>query len=220
MINIKVTYNTTHDVHVYLNYLYQFRSFKHGRDNIKGLLLKQYPDEFRIALNNASGKVEAIKVIRGYLRKRYHGRKLEFRKISRILEEAWTKRRVDIEKQLVKLYCQKIPFEKIYIYLTTTPICPYNFKKREIMICHGVPVERQINILKHELNHFMFYFYFSDLQKELGREKFESLKEGLAILTNPEEKGYPNQRELRRWLLKQSGTIPEILNRNGWRGLL
>ncbi len=66
----------------------------------------------------------------------------------------------------------------------------------------------------------MFYRYFRFLEEELGREKFESIKEALTVFTNPEEKGYPAQESLRNWLRKQKGSIPEILSKSDWRKYL
>ena len=197
MINIKVAYNRGRDVQVYLNYLYQFKSYKHGRNNIREELLNSYPEEFRIALNNAPNRLEAARVAKNYLKDRYIGKRSYFRKVALMLEEAWIKQRADIERQLADLYGQKVPFQMIWVYYTTTPICPYNFRKREIIVSYKRPIDVQINILKHELNHFMFYNYFPELLEEFGKEKFESLKEALTVLTNPEEKGYPAQQKLR-----------------------
>lgn len=217
MINIKVAYDKARDVQVYLNYLYQFKSYKHGRDNIREELLNTYPEEFRIALNNASTRLEAAKVAKNYLKEKYTGKRSYFRKVALMLEEAWITQRADIEKQLADLYAQKVPFETIWVYYTTTPICPYNFRKREIIVSYKRQIEVQINILKHELNHFMFYYYFPELLEELGKEKFESLKEALTVFTNPEENGYPAHQKLRAWLKEQQGTIPEVLSSNEWQ---
>lgn len=100
------------------------------------------------------------------------------------------------------------------------PICPYNFEKKWIIVFAGASIEKQLQILTHELNHFMFYHYFGELKKEIGEEELESLKEVLTVLTNPEEKGYPDQQELRIWLLWQNKTIPEIIEDGGWRKYL
>ncbi len=80
------------------------------------------------------------------------------------------------------------------------------------MVFGRANTRKQLQIITHELNHFMFYYYFGELKNELGKEKFESLKEALTIFTNPEEKGYPNQKRIRNQLAKQKvKSIPKIV---------
>ena len=67
----------------------------------------------------------------------------------------------------------------------------------------------------------MFYYYFfGKLRRKLGKEKFESLKEALTVLTNPEEQGYPAQGDLRSWLAKQKRSVPKIIESEGWKNYL
>lgn len=112
---------------------------------------------------------------------------------------------------------KRIPFKTIKVHLSSLSICPYSYRKRWIIVFAEAKVERQIQILIRELNHFMFYFYFGRLEDELGKEKFESLKGVLTVLTNPEEKGYPDQKGLRLWLTKQKKTIPKIIESGCWK---
>lgn len=85
------------------------------------------------------------------------------------------------------------------------------------MVFGETTIKRQLQILTHELNHFMFYYYFGALKERLGKERFESIKEALTVFTNPEEKGYPAQQKLRAWLTEQKETIPKIIKNNKWR---
>jgi hypothetical protein len=214
---IKVGYSLDLDVWNYLRSVYRFVWYKHGRNNLQEKLFLALPDKSRESLKRAKSEREAKEVIERFLSQGLDGRKFKYAKIAQDLEENWVKDGPKVEKKLEKIYARKIPFKTLKIYLSSLPICPYNFKKRWIMVFADTRVKRQIEILAHELNHFMFYYYFGYLKKELGEEKFESLKEALTVFTNPEEKGYPNQERLRVWLSGQKKTIPEIIESGRWR---
>ena len=92
------------------------------------------------------------------------------------------------------------------------PLCPYSYKDKFIYICLNDTAEKQISVLLHELNHFMFYFYYSDLKDKLGHEKYELLKESLSYFSNPEQEGKPDEKELRNlYASKNWENIDEII---------
>lgn len=66
-------------------------------------------------------------------------------------------------------------------------------------------INGHIDTAKHELNHFMFYFYHRTLldNKGIPMEKIEKLKEALAILTNPEGNNKPDIKELEEYIKSQ-----------------
>src|SRR3989344_7387465 len=218
--DIRLNYSLERDIGNYVNALYRFKWLKHGRGDIQEKLLAPFPKPFKHHLEKAKNENQARQVSAVLLEKSYTERKRRFSKVAKKLEYAWQKEGSKIEKKLQDVFTKKIPFKKINFYLTSLPICPYNYKERWIMIFANIPTERQLQILTHELNHFMFYYYFGNLESELSKEKFESLKEALTVFTNPEEKGYPAQQKLRAWLVKEEGTIPEIIKKNGWRKFL
>lgn len=215
---IKVSYSFHHEVENYLNSLYRFGWLKHGRTDIQERLLRPFPKSFRSALRGAKNEQEAEEVIKTFLRSGLEQREKSYANVAKNLEQAWKKKGRAIEKSLEDLYDQPVPFNKVNIYLSSIPICPYNFNERWIMLFANTSQERQLQILTNELNHFMFHYYFGKLKVELGKQKFESLKEALTVFTNPEEKGYPAQRKLRAWLKKQTDkTIPQIISSGGWK---
>lgn len=217
---IKVEYSLEKEAVNYLNSLYQFRWMKHRRKDIRERLLKPLPDEFKKELSSAKDDREAEKIIKSYLKEEESQRKEKYKKIAQQLQVVWSNNERQVIAKLEKLYENKVPFDEIDVYLSSIPICPYNYKEKWIMVFANTEVDRQIRIIIHELNHFMFYHYFGFIKEELGKEKFESIKEALIVFTNPEEKGYPAQQNLRNWLREQKGSIPEILSKPDWKKYL
>jgi hypothetical protein len=217
---IKVKYSREKETDNYLNSLYKFRWLKHGRKDIRERLLKPLPSEFKKKLLNAKHDKEAEKIIGSYLKEKEDQRKDTYKRVAQQLQVAWNDNEKHILANLEKLYENKVPFDKIDVYLSSIPICPYNYRDKWIMVFANTETDRQIKIIIHELNHFMFYHYFGFMREKLDREKFESIKEALTVFTNPEEKGYPAQQTLRNWLRKQKGSIPEILSKPGWKKYL
>lgn len=213
---IKVTYSFGHDVGNYFNSIYKFRWFKHGRKRIQEELLKGLPTSFKKSLVNAKKDREAKEAIKGYLLKEFDNRKNLYKSISSKLQDEWSLKKEAIESNLEKVYGKRIPFKTIGIYLTSLPISPYKFPEW-ILIYAEMPAKRQLEVITHELNHFMFYYYFGSLKEKLGLKKFEMLKEALTVFTNPEEKGYPSEKKLRAWLKEQKGTVTEIIEKDDWR---
>lgn len=217
---IKVSYVFWRDVWNYLHSVYRFKWLKHGRSDVRDKLFLSLPVEFQEGLERAKDEKEAKTVIKSFLSKNLAGRKVKYLQIGRDLENVWAKEGLKIEGILQDLYGKKVPFKCIKIYLSSLPRCPHNFEKKWIMVFAGVEAKKQLQIMAHELNHFMYYYYLSDLRSELGNEKYESLKEALTVFTNPEEQGYPAHRLLRAWLARQKGTIPEIVARGNWKRYL
>lgn len=216
---LKVEFSLDHEVNNYVNSLYKFRWLKHGRRNIQENLLKPFPESFKKDLSRCKNKKEAREVIKKFLNKDLTKRKRKLKLIANNLEEAWSEKNDELVEKLEKSYGKKLSFKNITIYLTSLPICPYNFKKRWIMVYAYTPkISRQLEIIIHELNHFMFLYYYGALERKIGKKKFEQLKEALTVFTDLEKKeGYPAQKALRRWLRKQGGTISEIIEAGGWK---
>ena len=217
---IDVKYSLEKEVENYLDSLYSFKWYKHGRDNIQNDLLKPFPDNFKNGLLKAKDKKEARKVITNFISPYLPNRKKSYKQLSGIIQKEWTAKKTDIIRQLEDVYGERFPFKKITIYLSSIPICPYNYKEKWIMLCANTTVDQQIDIIRHELSHFMFYYYYPIEKLSLDKSQYELLKEALTILINKDEKGYPKEQKIRKWLSKQKGTIKEILSGREWRNYL
>lgn len=213
-----VFYSLEKDIWNHLNSNWKFTYRKHGREDIQEKLLALYPKSFQNALKTAKTEKKARAVIINFLSslpKSFHNiTPLVAKGIERVLNENKEK----IIGKLKAVYKKPFPFKTITVYLTTANICPYNFKEHWYMSGRNSSIDNHISTALHELNHFMFYYYYSELEKELGIEKYELLKEGLAIFTNPEGNDKPKVKNLENYLKKNlKRTIPKVLEKEEWK---
>ena len=217
---INISFSLQYEIDNYLNSLWKFKWEKHGRQNYQEKLLKPFPVWFKNKLKQAKTKSEAGKVIGGFIQENILTKAKKYKDLSANLEKTWKLKQIETLSKLESVYGNPVPFNKLTVYLTSIPICPYSFKEGWIMVFANAPIDEQISTIRHELNHFMFYYYFPQMKKSLGINKYESLKEALTVFTNPEEVGYPAQRKLRTWLKSQKGTVGEILKNQEFLNLL
>lgn len=210
-----VDYSLEKDIQNYLDAGWKFTYAKHGRENIQTKLLQHYPQEFKTKLLEAKTKDVAKKVVKDFLDSRpenfNHITKLVIKICQWILDEE----KQNIIDLLQKIYQNPFPFEKITVYVTTFPICPYNYKDRWFMVTRNNSIAGFINTAKHELNHFMFYYYFFEklTEQKISLEKIEELKEALAIFSNPEGNDKPDIKELEIYLKTLKGkTMDKIID--------
>ena len=193
----EIKYSFKKDSKNYINSVYQFSYFLHGRKNIKNKLLQNIDIAAQEIIVKSENKEFAYNKIYEYLKERYNRDKFEIVNSIKNLRNILDNSKKLIINKLENLYKNKVVFEKVTIYLTTIPVCPHNYKEKYFFVYLLEKPSIQSNIVLHELNHFMFYFYYSHLLSKLGMEKFELLKESLTFFTNPEQKGKPNEKELR-----------------------
>lgn len=201
--NFTATYDPAKDAENHVRAIFDAAYMTYGREGMREkLLLAVESDAVRATLSEG-GEREGVLAKITELLANSPGRPLLEDK-ARKLEAAWAKLGGQVIFQLEALFNNDWPFEAVHVDLTTLPICPYDFKARQIFV-HGAPgAQAQLRILSHELNHFMFYWvYAKDLMNKLGQEKFELLKESVTIFTNPEQVGKPNEEPLRKLYLEK-----------------
>lgn len=197
--HITIIYSTQKDADNYLNGVFEFKHFKHGRKNIREDLLSKINPILSAGIKKAKDKEEAKKLISVFLEKWQKENSKYIESTIKDLESEWNRTEKDIIKKLDMLYQKPFPFDQITIYLTSLPLCPYSYKDKYLYVYLNKSPEKQAKIILHELNHFMFYFYHPELKEKLGHEKYELLKESLSYFSNPEQKGKPNEKELREF---------------------
>jgi len=129
----------------------------------------------------------------------------------KIIKHDWSKIEKEYFKRLAKITKNPIYTNKFRVYTTTIGRCPYFLKDNGFMInifcSDGVN-----NTMAHELMHLQFHYYYEDYLREIiSKEDFHHIKEALTVLLNIEfqdllkykDKGYPNHKKLREFILEQ-----------------
>jgi hypothetical protein len=213
-----VEYSSKKDL---IPYLMSFRpslSADYGRSDLE-YGKKYFPVEFINSVKNAKTTKDAENVVIKYwqsIRSKHFDQDTDFfiKWYSRILNEE-----IDlIIKPLEKVYLQKFPFSEVTVYLTTFFCCPYNFNEKWYMTYRNSNIYDLIYGSIHELNHFMFYYYWRDYLKKqkISFKKTEYLKESLAILTSFDSKendDKPNILDIQNFVkLNKDKPIKEIID--------
>jgi len=183
-----VDYSLNLDLQNYLSHVWRYNP-----DNLYGndpkRFLNKFPLDFQQLLSTADTREKATEIIKNYWAKT---RSINFNEMT---QKAifWTQKILDDEKlniikKLETIYQQSFLFDQINVYLTTLPICPFDYFHKWFMLQrnHGVP--HLISTSIHELNHFMFFYYYQDnlIKQGIDQSKINIVREALAILSNPE----------------------------------
>ena len=212
-----VDYSQEKDIRNHLNTNWRFGYLKYGRRNIQNKLLKYYPESYKVALKKAATEQDARKVIVDFLDSLPNKIPTIVASLQVVLNDEKDK----IVRSLESAYKKKFPFKKISVYLTTAYLNPYNYKEGWFMTNINSSIQGHLKTVMHELNHFMFYYYYPNLKEGLGQEKYEILKEALAIYTNPEGNNKPSVKKLETYFKQNlDKSIPEIIKMGKWKGLL
>ncbi len=117
-------------------------------------------------------------------------------------QSAWEKINKEFFKRLKNITGNEFPFENVTAYLTTQSLCPYDFKKGSFIISIWSNLPSMLRLSAHELMHLDFHNNnWEEIEKEIGKEKTEKLKEALTVLLNLEF------RDL--WFVKDKGKNSE-----------
>jgi len=194
--DLDIKYSIEKDTQTYINFVYNFKSFKHGRIDIQAILLSKLEPKLQNIITSAENEDAAYKGVFDYLTQMYNENpKLIEDSISK-LKTTWEKVGANIVYFLEFLYKKPFPFERVTAYLTTNNIFPYNYEQKYFYANYKY-ISSQLSTAKHELNHFMFYYYYGSLKDKLGNEKYELLKEAVTFFSNPDQEGKPNELPLR-----------------------
>lgn len=212
--NFIVNYSIEKDMIPYLNVIWRMQYKSFGRDNLRERLLSSKPEQFQKDIKKAKTEEDAKKVVTSYLETRFKARKTEIDKKIYDIQMSIDQNKVFILDTLENTFNKKFPFDEISIYLTTAGICPYNFEERWFMVYSNADTQRVVGVATHELNHFMFfYYYLNDLQERgLDKYKLMVLKEALPVLTGDKGGKKPDAKELEDFLrLLKGKQMDEII---------
>ncbi len=198
MLNLNIQYSLEKDAETYVSYVYQFEALEHGRVNPKKELLERLDQELQNILANTKDKETAYTEVLSYLTKKNYENPQLLKNSIKTLEDRWNAVGSQVIYSLEFLYNKPFPFENVTLYLTTNNICPYSYEDKYFFANYKYASE-QMDIAKHELNHFMFYYYYDSLRNKLDLEKYELLKEALTLFSSPNQTGKPNELPLRKF---------------------
>jgi len=184
--NFIVKYSAKLDLESYLIRIWKNTWVDYNNSN-KEFFYRWAPKDFIDDLMAAKDKETAEDVVKQYWKNTFPP---SFERDNEFLID-WFGRLLNEEKDLIikrleKAYDKPFPFDEITVYLTTCFGCPYYYEKRYFYIGRNYGFLGILNTARHELNHFMFHYYFDDYIKEksVSRENKEYLKEALTILTS------------------------------------
>ena len=192
-----VKYSVERDAENYVSYGYEFKGRERGRKNLQKIFLERMEPEQRAILETAETKKEAYKNIKAFLQASRDKGPRTIDDSIKLLEDRLNIVGDQMIYFLEFLYQQPFPFPEITIYLTTQNTCPYSYEGRFYFV-NSKFVSRQLEVSLHELNHFMFFYYYPHLKKSLSADAYDLLKESLAFFSNPTGTGYPDETPLRK----------------------
>jgi len=194
--DLDIKYSIEKDARTYIDFVYNFKSFKHGNEDIQKKLLSKLDPELQEVLTTAKDEETVYKGVFDYLTKTYNENPQLIEDSITKFKITWGKVGANIIYSLEFLYKKPFPFEKVTAYLTTSGIFPYNYEQKYFYVTYR-SISNQLSTSAHELNHFMFYYYYPSLKDRLDNEKYELLKESLTFFSNPDREGKPNEVPLR-----------------------
>jgi hypothetical protein len=198
MLHLDIKYSLEKDAETYVNFVHQFKAFEHGRINPQKEFLERLDPELQSIITKAKDEKSAYREVLDYLTKKYNENPQLIKNSINTLEGRWEAAGSQIIYSLEFLYQKPFPFENVTLYLTTNNVCPYSYEEKYFFANYKYASE-QMDVAKHELNHFMFYYYYDSLRNKLDLEKYELLKESLTLFSSPNQTGKPNEGPIREF---------------------
>ena len=125
------------------------------------------------------------------------------------LTKSWNLIEKEYFRRMDKIFEKNISYKKINAYITTAGRCPYDPDEPSFMVSFFYSIPSALQTCGHEIMHLYFHkFYWTYVEKHIGRRKTSDLKEALTVLLNLEFKGlcfardlgYPNHEHLRSFI--------------------
>jgi hypothetical protein len=138
-------------------------------------------------------KEAAFEMLLPYLEDKYKKNEVEILQKMKEFQEVLNQYKDIIFQKIEELTKHPIDYDEIIMFLTTYRRCPYDREKGYIRLAIDADKSRILTILAHEVLHFQFHKYYSNLPriKSLNFEQFDTIKESLTFLLNFEFKGIP-----------------------------
>lgn len=200
---LSLSYSPKVDAINYIRFLTREPSLSYGRENVSQNILEQTPEKIKELFSGENTRKfsdsELQEKIIEILSQEYQREKDLYETKETKLLDLWEKTSFQAEAFLSNIFQRPFPFSSKTLVgnLTSLWVNPYNYSEFSVFISMKASPREQIRGIIHELNHFMFYYYYPELRDSLGFEKYELLKESLTFFTNPEWQGFPAEKSLR-----------------------
>lgn len=125
------------------------------------------------------------------------------------VNKSWNLIEKEYFKRLERITGKKLSAKKINGYMTIAPRCPYNPEDNSFMFNFFSNIPNILSTAGHEILHLHFHeHYFKKVEKQLGHDKTQDLKEALTVLLNLEfqdlwfinDNGYDSHKSLREFI--------------------
>ncbi|MBU1132827.1 hypothetical protein KKG08_00980 [Patescibacteria group bacterium] len=211
-VKLNVEYSLDKDLWCYDYTLIDASAPSYGEDDDVDHLLEFLPTDVCEIVRLSIPKEMKLERLKSYLKDQYKKEEENFEEIMQEFRDAWEASGDQVIYCLERFYDKPFPFKEVTAYLTTNVVCPYNFDERWFFIRRNL-TEGQLSTANHELNHFMFHHYYSDLEEELGEEKANILRESLTLFTDINNEGFSDEKPLRDlYMSKKWLDVDEIIN--------
>ncbi len=213
-----VSYSYSRDLDNYIRQLRNKMKYQFGM-NVLEMSKRYFPEEFLLKVINAPTDTHAESIVLDFWDKtRDKNFNDEIYQKTEEFNLFLYQHQSEITSVLEKTFNEKFPFtSKINIFLTTFYRCPYSYPNWFMSFSDSTN-EKLKDVVIHEMNHFMFYFYWKDkLSNKITEEQFENLKESLAVLTssdpNNENKFKTNILDIQKFVQSHADKpLDEIIN--------
>lgn len=144
--------------------------------------------------------------------------------IVKSFNEGWNKISKEYFDKLEKLLEVRLEIKEIPVYLTNSPMCTYDPRKKSASFYAHLygNMSWVMNVAMHELMHIYFHNskYWEICEKQIGKRQTFDLKEALTVLLNlefrnlliNEDEGYEMHKELRKFIANQWKKKPDFDN--------
>ena len=153
-----------------------------------------------------------------YRKKMYDSGFLEIS--AELLQKAWNKINDEYFKRLEKMMNKPIFTKEFKCYITTMTRSPYDLEEHKwFMVSFSKGILEALVTCGHELMHLQFHeTYWKGIEKEIGYEKTNDLKESLTVILNIEfadlwfafDRGYEMHKDLRDFIEKEWKKKPDF----------
>jgi hypothetical protein len=208
---VNFIYSPEKDANNYLKFVRDFPE-EIGASNDEIKLVRARLDKTLVNKLQIAKKEDARRLALSWVKKVWEEKKGRYLNEIEMLKQQWKPRENGFIQRLEDFYNASFTFNKLTAYLTTLPICPYDYKAGWFMVSLLASTEHKIRTVGHELMHFMFikhYWKYCREKLKLDDKQIDIIKEALTVYLNTEfsewikveDKGHKREQKLRSELV-------------------